>query len=186
MAKIFCIGSNKTGTTSMRSALENLSFSVAPEQLSYKHISKVQDGDYKEIFDLVDQYDAFEDRPWNHTDFYKVLDTTYKDANFILTTRDVDQWWESYLRWDEKVNLRGHLHYNLTSNICYNVDSFLDNEDIAKKAFIDRNESIINHFSGRSNLMVIDLSKTNDIHDLCLFLGKEGISSPFPHHNKTV
>lgn len=184
MDKIFCIGSNKTGTTSMKSVLEGFGFRTAPEQLSYKYISLVHEQKYDEVFNFMDQYEGFEDRPWNHTDFYKVLDKKYQDAKFILTIRHVDQWWESYLRWDKKINLRNHTHYHLSSKICYNVDSFLDHEDISKKTFTQRNNEVINYFAGRSNLIVIDMAETNDMYDLCLFLGKEGIHSPFPHHNK--
>lgn len=186
MGKVFCIGSNKTGTTSLKSALIRLGFNVASEQKSYSYISKVENKQYKEIFDLVNQYDAFEDRPWNHTDFYKILDKQFEDSKFILTIRNVDLWWESYLRWNEKVKLTKQIYYPLISKICYNVDSFLDYPDQSKKMYLERNQNVINYFMNKTNLLIMDISKTTNYDELCVFLNKKKIPDPFPHHNKTL
>lgn len=186
MSKIFCIGSNKTGTTSMKSALLRLGYTVAPEQISYTFINHQIERDYDSIFNLVDQYDAFEDRPWNHTDFYQILDKQYKGSKFILTIRDVNEWWDSYVKWGELKHLKGHTFYPRVSMECYGVDSFLDHPDRCKKMFIERNNSVINYFIGRSDLLVIDLTKTQNYDQLCNFLGEDKISDPFPHHNMTT
>ena len=84
MSKVFCIGSNKTGTTSLTKALQIFGYSVCPEHLMFsinsKHFYNQSIGNYNELFKLVDEYDAFEDRPWNHSDFYKKLNENFENS----------------------------------------------------------------------------------------------------------
>jgi len=86
MSKIFVIGSNKTGTTSLKESLSILGFNVCPEYCYHpdsKILNNFQDGLYQDLFDMVDKFDAFEDRPWNHTDFYQILNNKYPNSKLI-------------------------------------------------------------------------------------------------------
>ena len=187
MHKIFCIGQNKTGTTSLMSALSTLGYKLCPEYIMYNfgsvHFKNFQDGKFNETLNLVNRYDAFEDRPWNHTDFYKVLDKTYKGSKFILTTRDVEQWWNSYIKWDKKIGLRNSWHYKINSQVCYGVDSFLDNPDLAKQIYLDRNAKIKNYFLDNPDFLVIDINEDYKYEKLCGFLNKKIPNEPYPYLN---
>lgn len=187
MYKIFCIGQNKTGTTSLKIALSLLGYKLCPEDIMYDfgsvHFKDFRDGRYDGILDLVIQYDVFEDRPWNHTDFYKVLDKTYDGSKFILTTRNADQWWDSYIRWDKKIGLRNSWHYRINSEVCYGVDSFLDNPDLSKQIYLDRNNKIKDYFSNKPNFLILDINEDNKFEKLCGFLNKEVPSKPYPYLN---
>ena len=188
MYKIFCIGQNKTGTSSLAKALSRLEYKLCPEYIMYNfdsvHFKNFQDGRFNETLNLISQYDAFEDRPWNHTDFYKVLDKTYKGSKFILTTRDAEQWWDSYIRWDKKIGLRDSWHYIINSQVCYGVDSFLDNPDLAKQIYLDRNDEIKNYFSGNTNFLVIDINEDHKYEKLCRFLNKKIPNESYPYLNR--
>jgi hypothetical protein len=187
MYKIFCIGQNKTGTTSLTRALSILGYRLCPEDIMYNfgsvHFKDFQDGKFDGILNLVNQYDVFEDRPWNHTDFYKVLDKTYEGSKFILTTRDAEQWWDSYIRWNNKIGLKESWHYRINSEVCYGVNSFLDNPELSKQTYLDRNNKIKDYFSGNPNFLVLDINDDNKFEKLCGFLNKEVPNTPYPYMN---
>lgn len=187
MYKIFCIGQNKTGTCSLTMALSMLGYKLCPEDIMYnegsEYFKDYQDGKFDGLFNLVSQYDAFEDRPWNHTNFYEVLDKTFDNSKFILTTRDVDRWWDSYFRWDKKVELRDSWHYRMNSQVCYGVDSFLDNPDLAKQSYLNRNNEVRDYFRGNPNFLELDVNEDNKFEKLCGFLNKEVPNTPYPYMN---
>lgn len=189
MSKIFCIGSNKTGTTSLKKALQILNYSVCPEYIMYSFNSKYfyeqKQGQYNSIFEIVKKYDAFEDRPWNHTDFYKELDNNFNDSKFILTVRNTENWLQSYRRWSYKVDLRKQWFYKLVSQICYDTDDFLSNEENMKIKYEERNKEIIEYFKNTNKLIVLNFEMSNDWELLCNFLKKDKPNVDFPHLNKS-
>jgi hypothetical protein len=164
-----------------------LGYRLCPEDIMYNfgsvHFKHFQDGKFDGILNLVHQYDAFEDRPWNHTDFYKVLDKTFEGSKFILTTRNVEQWWDSYIRWNNKIGLRDSWHYRINSEVCYGLSSFLDNPDLSKKTYLDRNNKIKDYFSDNPNFLLLDVNEDNKFEKLCRFLNKEVPSELYPHLN---
>lgn len=186
-SKIFVIGSNKTGTTSLSKSLSILGFRVCPEYCyvpDSKILKNFQDGLYKELFDMVELYDAFEDRPWNHTDFYQILDKKYPNSKFILTIRDTDKWITSVKKWGNKIGLFNPEFYKIVSETCYGVDSYLENESIMKAKYNERNYEIINYFKEKNNLLIIDVEKGDGWEKICPFLDCEIPVEPFPFLNK--
>jgi hypothetical protein len=185
--KIFIIGSNKTGTTSLTEALKILKFNVCPEYCyspNSQILKNFQLGNYEKLFYLVNNYDVFEDRPWNHTDFYKLLDSKYPNSKFILTIRDTDKWVNSVKRWGNRVGLVNPDFYTIISQTCYGVDDYLSDEQIFKTKYEERNSEIINYFKGKDNLLIIDVEKDNGWELLCNFLSVSTPNKPFPHLNK--
>ncbi len=53
---------------------------------------------YKTIVEFLKVYDFFSDLPWGGTDIYKYLSTKVENSNFILISRDEDEWWLSINR----------------------------------------------------------------------------------------
>jgi hypothetical protein len=92
--KIFCFGLPKTGTTSLGSALKILGFKHKSWDRDLNE--KYNQGDYEPIFREAENYDSFDDGPWNRDEFYKELDKRFPDSKFILTVRDPKKWIESY------------------------------------------------------------------------------------------
>ena len=95
--KIFCIGWNKTATTSLEHALIRLKYEgpdkVGMELLKMiiKHTNPktgrfIQKHELKKNLDsVVNEYDYFIDYPWFYKNLYKFLDQCYPDSLFILT-----------------------------------------------------------------------------------------------------
>ena len=171
--KIFCIGFHKTGTTSLRQALEILGFEVTGP-------NGVNDPDIAEkvvsmAFELVDKFDAFQDNPWPI--IYRELDEKFPGSLFILTLRTTDKWIKSQVR---------HFGRKETPmrRWIYGVGCPEGNEDIFVKRYDQHNREVVSYFSDRPNdLLVLDLSEGECWGKLCPFLGKSVPEAPFPHAN---
>ena len=94
--KVFCIGMNKTGTSTMTKIFKNLNFRVAPQVKQEKII-----GDIKcknEIFLIKKfcwKYNFFQDLPFSQGNFYQTIDELFPKSKFILTIRDSNKWFDS-------------------------------------------------------------------------------------------
>ena len=90
-SKVFVIGLNKTGTTSLGKALKILGY----RHICCHRIELIEDiiiqKNFDRIYEIADQYDAFEDWPWPLA--YRELSQKYPDAKFILTMRKSPEVW---------------------------------------------------------------------------------------------
>jgi len=123
--KVFCIGRNKTGTTSLGKFLSKLDIIVAKQSspdslgnfLSKLGILKakqssaeflfydVKKGDYSTLLNYV-KYNgqAFQDIPFSLNGTYKIMDKAFPNSKFILTIRDSpDQWYKSVTSYHSKL-----------------------------------------------------------------------------------
>lgn len=87
--KIFCIGRNKTGTTTIAHTLAELGYRVAPQ----RYAELLADdcylrGKFGLIVEFCRYYNAFQDVPFSWPRTYRVLDEAFPNARFILTVRD--------------------------------------------------------------------------------------------------
>lgn len=186
--KVFVIGAHKTGTTSLKNALSLLKYKIFPQRLSYSPMGLIYDlekENYSKIIDVAKSYEAFDDSPWNHSDFYKTLDISFPNSKFILTLRDTDNWIDSVIRWDKIMNLRNFKWYSSLSKTCYKMDSYLDDIKTLTENYEKRNLDIIDYFKSKNNLLLMDLEKGDGWEKLCAFLECEIPNNPFPHLNKT-
>jgi len=89
--KVFGIGFHKTGTTSLKHALEHLGYRVTgPDAPRDPDIaSKLHDLTRQ----LSQEFDGFQDNPWPLV--YREMDLMWPDAKFILTFRDPSRWMAS-------------------------------------------------------------------------------------------
>ena len=187
--KVFIIGSNKTGTTSLTEAFKILGYKVCPEHIIYEfnsqYLIESSKENYNPLFDLVHKYDVFEDRPWNHTNFYEVLNEKFENSKFILTIRETENWINSYLRWSDKIALRQQWFYPIVSKVCYGNDDFLSDVGNMKSKFESRNKEIIDYFKNNSNFLIMNLEENHGWQELCNFLNEEIPQIKFPNLNKT-
>jgi len=88
-AKIFGVGLNKTGTTTLGSCLRALGF----DHLSVRRdlVKAWRAGDLETIFAEIDRHASFED--WPFPLIYRELAERYPDAKFILTVRSTPEKW---------------------------------------------------------------------------------------------
>ncbi len=173
-AKVFCLGFHKTGTTSLRVALETLGYRVTGP-------NGVKDPDIEKnvlpmAYDLAEKFDAFQDNPWPI--IYQELDAKYQGCKFILMLRDSESWIKSQVR---------HFGRKETPmrKWIYGVGCPEGNEDIYIKRFEDHTREVQNYFKNRpQDLLVMDLAKGDGWDKLCPFLGADIPDVAFPHANK--
>jgi hypothetical protein len=178
MNKIFNIGLNRAGTTSLAEALRLLGFSTA----HYRHrgvrlydliIHNARRG--RRLFDgLEEQCDAFSDFAGRH--FYAELDRQYPGSKFILTTRELDGWLDSRERKVLLNRARPDYRYGFLA---------IDREGWAREraAYVSRLQA---HFAGRpGDLLVIDIPAGEGWDRLCPFLGVPAPDRPFPWQNRS-
>ncbi len=99
--KVFCIGLNKTGTTSLHEAFRILGLrSVHFIDHNGNNIKRVIRHNYvsgNDILEGIDEYDAYSD--WSTdkytVEIFKEFDKQYPGSKFILNTRDLSEWLDS-------------------------------------------------------------------------------------------
>ena len=103
--KIFCIGLNKTGTTSLTGFFQDLGYKVAPQREGEKLVYDWGERNFSEILKLARKnYQFYQDTPFSLPITYRVLFEEFPEAKYILTERDnVDKWYESLCRFHAKM-----------------------------------------------------------------------------------
>lgn len=202
--KVFCIGANKTGTTSLELALKELGLSFGNQRevvLAYvKNINNWED----DVAIFCEKYEAFQDVPFSLGENYVVLDKMFPGSKFILSVRDsADQWYQSLVKFHSKVfncasvpprpseiEHNFHLEYmNLLDFVCTTFGTSKDdpyNKEVLVAHYNNRNQKIIDYFKDRpDDLLVVNVSSSEDYKRLKSFLLKAPHRSTFPHENKT-
>jgi len=183
--KIFCIGLNKTGTTTMQACFLALGLSPVaspgqPNRRTQARLFKniMYRGNYRPALRYARRYRSFEDRPWNVWDMYQHLDRTFPDSRFILTTRDPDDWWRAVSRWltHEKPHLVDRYMHHLKAP-AFEEQAFID-------GFEAYNADVRRYFGSRDDFLVFDVCAGGEWKPLCTFLHLPVPDVPFPHRNR--
>lgn len=171
--KVFGIGFQKTGTTSLGRALEILGYRVCDVRGAYNHDMA------EEALDValaeVDRFDAFEDNPWPL--LYREMDERFEDAKFVLTIRPVEKWLDSVLGFfpeDEPIPMHEWIYGEPVPH---------GNEDVWRKRYEQHNEEVLDYFGDRDDFLVLRVTEGEGWDNLCPFLGEDVPSIPFPHAN---
>lgn len=178
--KIFGIGLNKTGTTSLGKALEMLGY--------HKHVKADLNllqawvsNDYNVIKKSIELNEVFEDWPWPL--MYEWLIEEYPEAKFILTTRSSsDKWFQSLCKHADKT---GATEYR---KIVYGHAMPHDNKEHHIEFYERHNEEVRAYFSRvkkSDQLLELCWEKGDGWKQLCPFLDKEVPSIHFPTVNKS-
>ena len=176
--KVFGIGLIKTGTLSLREALELLGYkSLHGGRL--ETVSLVQQAiDRGEMLSYLDpDFDAFSD-VFGVTHHYYLADVQYPGSRFILTVRDLDQVIDSRRR---------HVEKNQQMKAAGKYDGDLLQVDIdAWVTEYRRHESVVGgYFVNRpGDLLVLDIAGGDGWEPLCEFLGHPVPDAPFPWKNR--
>lgn len=178
--KIFGIGVPKTGTTSLGRALGMLGFNHKSYDQGLNH--KYDEGDFEPIFRETENYESFEDAPWNREALYKELDQRFPGSKFILTVREMQSWLKSHEKHYAAKRLQERPQEIWMRKIY----------DDQRKAKLTqwhqrRTEKVLKYFEDRPNdLLVIDLCGGGDGWEkLCSFLELPVPTEPFPRANTT-
>lgn len=108
--KIFCIGMNKTGTTSLAVVLSILGYKLADQKEGEKYtVYDLNRGNFSPLIKYIEKYDAFQDMPFCMGQTYVALDALFPGSKFILTIRDPDEWFQSLLGFHSSI-LEKHIY----------------------------------------------------------------------------
>lgn len=175
--KIFNIGLNRAGTTSLTRALGILGLQAvhhkhAGERLYDLVVQNRRRG--RRLLDGVDRhYDAFSDFAAHN--FFSILDQQYPGSRFILTTRELQAWLDSRAR---------KVRDNLSRPDYRHAFRIVDREKWAQEraTYLARLEG---YFARRpGDLLVIDIPAGQGWPELCRFLDLPVPAVPFPYENR--
>ena len=172
-AKVFVIGLQKTGTTSVQYALSLLGYRVGgtlrPGELT------IPEGLLNKVIELSHRYDAAADHPWSL--FFRELDAEHPGSRFILTTRDPDHWYSSVCKHfgDTENRMRTWIYGPgaPTENRERYIDRLLRHEREVREYFADR----------PGDLIEIEVARGHGWAEICPFIGKATPKRPFPRLN---
>ncbi len=190
-------GFGRTGTTSLKLALERLGFAPChhmgevmahPEQLP--HWQALVDGkpvDWEVVFQ---GYRASCD--WPSAFFWRELAEAYPDAPVILSVRPIDSWWQSFsntimqlVKTVDEVpdpHIRATVAMGGTIVAERTFASAIDDEAAARAAFQRHIETVKAEIPPQ-RLLVFDVAE--GWGPLCAFLGKPVPEEDFPRTNST-
>lgn len=213
--KLFCVGYNKTGTSTIESALRLYGLSMPDQSEQEIRLTRqVYHRNYRPFIEFVNQYDAFQDLPFSQDETFVAADTLFPDSRFILTVREPAKWFDSLTRFHQKIfgvdNLQNISKQDFQTKFdrlyadyrLFNKARFLTHFDgsepierwdllYQKDYYIEqytlRNERIKKYFLNcPERLLVIDVTREEDTGKICDFLNiPRQYAIKMPHINKT-
>lgn len=211
--KVFCIGFNKTGTTTLEAVLRQHGLAM-PKQLdqetTLQHV--LDNKSFDVLGKFLAEYDAVQDVPFSQQRTYITCDALFPGSKFILTVRDPDEWVDSYINYygkefeigidqavseetfqDKNLYLeKNYVHRLLSRSLASFNGTRMEtvwqrafDRDYLKSRFNERNAEITWYFNKRpQDLLVIDVTTEKDTGRLLSFLGlDDGLAAPFPKLN---
>ena len=204
MDKVFCIGMNKTGTTSLKFEFIRLKYNVAPQREIERKFWAYNNEKWEVIIDYCKGYDFFQDFPFSFPNTYKEIDKVF-GSKFILTIRNsADDWYDSLIRFHkttgafnsngklptaknlkDAVYIRKGWMYDTHMTLFDVTDADLYNKEKLVKAYNDYNNEVINYFGDRDDFLVLNLSEGDSYSKFIKFLNVDSPHSEFLHLNKS-
>jgi hypothetical protein len=174
--KIIGIGFHKTGTSTLRAAMEILGYSVLGPRTDLA--DNIFAGNWEKVFSEVEGFDVLEDNPW--AVIYKQLDKQYPGSKFIMTTRDEEKWIKS---------ATNHFGGSSTRMREYIYGEGNGNPEGLSELYLNRfrqhHEEVRAYFKDRpDDLLVVSWAEEDGWDKICHFLGCPIPKKDFPHVNK--
>ncbi|MCU0856929.1 MAG: hypothetical protein MUC65_00805 [Pontiellaceae bacterium] len=201
--KIFCIGCNKTGTTSLQRALTELGVAVGEQWIAERLMHDWGRRDFRRLFRYCYTAQAFQDVPFSWPFTFQALDQRFPRSKFILTVRNTpEQWYDSMMSFyaaqfgDHSLTHVEHLKaacYNRRGDV-YEANRLLydtpaddpHNKGALLARYNHHNDAVREYFRHRpEDLLVLNVAETDAYDKLCDFLGKPRTGRSFPWANKT-
>lgn len=198
--KVFCIGMNKTGTTSLKRFMEIHGFSCNDQAAGELLIKSYSENEFLPILKHCETAEFFQDLPFSAPNTFKELKLAFPHAKFILTVRNsAEEWYDSLVRFHEMV-FGKPLNKETLQKADYRYPGFAweanramysspENDPYQRTDLIRTYENHIrevrSHFSGDQNFIEINVSEKNTVIRLCKFLEIEALMDEMPWLNKT-
>ena len=203
--KVFCIGRNKTGTTSMAKAFRELALVVADQGVAELLLRDWARRDFRRIVLYCYTAQAFQDVPFSLPFTFQAVDQKFPGSKFILTVRDSpEQWYNSLIRFHAaKFGRNGRLPtiddleaatyvyrgwmYESTRLIRDIPADDPYNKDLLISHYNAHNNAVLEYFRRRpQDLLVLNVAEPSAYDKLCDFLGKPRMHKEFPWENRTA
>jgi hypothetical protein len=204
-AKIFCVGFNKTGTTSLGAALQAFGFRLGDQVEAESYMDDWARRNFRRLKRYCESADAFQDVPFSLDYTYVALDDEFPGSKFILTVRNnADEWFESLVRFHEQLIGRGRTptaqdlqEFGYGGGDGWFWRAHTQIFDVDERTLYDRahyirsyhchNEQVRNYFRNRrQDLLVLNLGDPGAISALGDFLGVDATTVNMPHLNKSA
>ena len=201
--KIFCIGFNKTGSTSLTKFFKDHGYIVGDQIKAELLIDDYIKRNWEPILKYCRTAQVFQDVPFSNDYLYVLLDHYFPNSKFILSERSSsEEWYRSISKFHTKLfgengnvptkeNLnqasyryKGYMwksfyeKYGERSDDIYNKDHLMD-------VYSRRNKQIKHYFKDNSNFFVLNVSDTDAVKSLSKFLNINPTYTNFPWENKT-
>jgi len=207
-SKVFCIGRNKTGTTSVKAALQALGYRVGRQRDAELLMEDWGRRDFSRLIDYCHGADAFQDIPFSLDYTFQAMDAAFPGSKFILTVRDsADQWYQSLVKYESMRMHKRAGSYRLPTPEEIRSDPYVYqgwlwrsmeliwgrevgeafDEARLKAHYEAHNARILDYFRHRaSDLLVLNVAAPDAMQRLCGFLGRNaaGLAMPWLNQSK--
>ncbi len=175
--KVFCIGFQKTGTTSLHAALSILGYKTAAVVGRNLSADELRENALRLCVETARTHDAAQDMPWPL--FYRELDAAFPGSKFILTVRGAEQWFRS---------VENHFgdHPHAMQEFVYGAPAPAGESARYIGVYKSHEAAVREYFRDRpDDLLVMDLEQGDGWDELCSFLGAPTPDAPFPAKNRS-
>jgi hypothetical protein len=201
--KVFCVGRNKTGTTSLKKAMSNLGYVVGYQRAAELLFRDWAKRDFRRIAAYCRTGEFFQDIPFSLPYTFQAMDMHFPGSKFILTVRDPESWYRSLCTFQRLESVFGDKTESLEklkqATYCYKgfayetkvlVYDFPGDDPYHKETLIDHynfhNRMVRDYFRNRpQDLLVLNVAESGAYRKLCEFLGEPCPSDDFPWENRT-
>jgi len=207
--KVFCIGRNKTGTTSLAWFFRHNGYKVGNQEKAELLMPDWKRRDFTRIIDYCKTADMFQDVPFSLDDTYKVVDQAYPGSKFILSVRSSpEEWFNSLLSHHSKrfsttpgmppseedlrqfkyrKKYKGWLLFAFEATFGYPSVPLYDKQTYMAY-YNTHNSKVINYFESKpESLLILNLSEAHAFEKLCAFVGLDSLrAKEIPHLNRSA
>jgi hypothetical protein len=177
--KVFGIGFQKTGTTTLGVIFDKLGYRVAGYD-QFRHLANRETLTFKEVealaIEVAQSHDAAKDSPWSI--LYQSLDQAFPGSKFIHVVRNSDAWIKS------AVNDFGD-HPNAMREVIYGSRYPIGNEAAWLERYERHNKEVAEYFENRpDDFLAIQLENEGiNFEAVCTFLGEKVVGAGSPRAN---
>lgn len=202
--KVFVVGRNKTGTTTLATVLRGMGYRVGDQaEAELLHHHHYFDGNFGPIRKYCRTAEAFQDVPFSARGMVPALDAAFPGSKFILTVRgSAEEWYSSLTRFHGRLfgtdgapptgdELRAATYRTpgFMANLMRYYGTSDDDpyeRDILIADYLAHNEAVRNYFAARSTqLLEVDVSHPDALSRLESFLERSSGLAKMPHENRT-
>lgn len=141
----------------------------------------------EDLLNLIkcNDYEFYEDFPYNFNDFYKIFNENIENVKFILSIRDPEKWFNSFIRHEKRYNLNNKYGYSI--NYTYGKLILLENKKYLIDRYNKRNQDIIDYFEGTDKLLILNIDDKDNYSKIINFFNLKNkemfLNAEFPTCN---